>query len=84
MATHANTDIPQYISITEAARILGLRYQAVYLRVQSGELTGYRVGSGGRIRLDLAEVLAHLRPIAAPPARHHSRRQRTSPAGDAA
>lgn len=98
----APTPTSKYISITQAAEILGLGNLAVRRRIARGELAAYRLGTGPRapIRLDLAEVVAHARPlpaaamgsdpqavesIRAAQAALKARRQRTSPpAGDAA
>ena len=51
-----------YLTIQEAAEMLGVHKRTVRRRIADGTLTGYRVGPH-LIRLDPAEVDALLRPI---------------------
>jgi hypothetical protein len=55
---------PEYISVTEAARLLGHRYSVIYERLRNGETYGGAVihdpsRTTRRIRIDLAKLRAH-------------------------
>jgi excisionase family DNA binding protein len=47
------------IGTSDAARILGVSGQQVRMAVRTGQLRGYRIGSGMRIRLEDLETYLH-------------------------
>ncbi len=54
--------IPQYVSIEDAANLLGCSTRTIRRLIASGELTGFRLGKR-MLRVNLADVQATLRPI---------------------
>ena len=61
----AETADVEYITVTEACKILKTSRQTIYNYIQDGRLRGYRLSSNpkGRVRLNKADVLALLTPI---------------------
>ena len=54
----------RYITLEDAADMLGCTTRTIRNRIADGSLTGYRLGKRA-IRVDLADVEALLRPIPA-------------------
>lgn len=53
----------EYLTINEAAALLGVHHHTVRRRVAEGVLTGYRLAASPLIRVRLDEVEALLSPI---------------------
>jgi excisionase family DNA binding protein len=59
---HAPT-VRQFATLNDAAEIIGCNPRTLRRFIADGRLTGYRLGGGKAIRVDLDEVYATLRPI---------------------
>lgn len=53
----------EYVSMSEAARMIGTSRWLIRKRVNDGQLPAVRVGNGQAIRVKVADVEALLRPI---------------------
>lgn len=56
-------DLDAWVTIEDAADYLGVSSLTVRRRIQSGDLTAYRVTGGAAIRLRAADVRALMLPV---------------------
>jgi excisionase family DNA binding protein len=55
--------VRQFATLNDAAEIIGCNPRTLRRFIADGRLSGYRLGGGKAIRVDLDEVYATLRPI---------------------
>jgi excisionase family DNA binding protein len=75
---------PQHLTVSDAARVLGISPQTVRQLAHAGELPGaYRIGTAIRIPPEAIAAYAAAHPVTGPDPRRDSRRHGHQPAGRA-
>lgn len=57
-------EVPIYLSLEEAARVLSVSTRTVRRRISDGTIPAYTIGRRGTIRIRLDELEAAMRPMA--------------------
>jgi excisionase family DNA binding protein len=59
----------RFLTVREAAAVLGQSKQTLYRRIERGELGALRLGATGPLRVPVSELVRYVRPASERPTR---------------